>query len=75
MEVPSQKIPKIMQYYDQLNDIGKHEATKRVMELTEVPRYLKKDTNYVNAAHADNYMDAPEELRQLEEDIMDDENF
>ena len=30
--------PKIMQYYDQLNDIGKHEATKRVMELTEVPR-------------------------------------
>ena len=44
MEVPSQKIPKIMQYYDQLNDIGKHEATKRVMELTEVPRYLKKDT-------------------------------
>ncbi len=75
MELLSQKIPKIMQYYDQLNDIGKHEATKRVMELTEVPRYLKKDTNYVNAAHADNYMDAPEELRQLEEDIMDDENF
>lgn len=75
MELPSQKIPKIMQYYDQLNDIGKHEATKRVMELTEVPRYLKEDTNYVNAAHADNYMDAPEELRQLEEDIMDDENF
>ena len=59
MELLSQKIPKIMQYYDQLNDIGKHEATKRVMELTEVPRYLKKDTNYVNAAHADNYMDAP----------------
>lgn len=28
--------PKIMQYYEQLNDIGKHEATKRVMELTEV---------------------------------------
>ena len=70
-----EEAPKIMQYYDQLNDIGKHEATKRVMELTEVPRYLKKDTNYVNAAHADNYMDAPEELRQLEEDIMDDENF
>ncbi len=75
MELPSQKVPKIMQYYDQLNDIGKHEATKRVMELTEVPRYLKEDTNYVNAAHADNYMDAPEELRQLEEDMMDDENF
>ncbi len=67
--------PKIMQYYEQLNDIGKHEAIKRVMELTEVPRYLKKDTNYVNAPHADNYMDGPEELRHLKENIMDDENF
>ena len=45
------------------------------MELTEVPRYLKKDTNYVNAPHADNYMDGPEELRHLKENIMDDENF
>lgn len=65
----------IMQYYDKLNDIGRHEATKRVMELTEVPRYLKEDTTYVNAAHADDYAGAPEELKQLEEDIMDDENF
>lgn len=73
MEVPSQKIPKIMQYYDQLNDIGKHEATKRVMELTEVPRYLKEDTNYVNAAHAID--GASEEDKQFDEDIMDDENF
>ena len=30
---------------------------------------------YVNAAHADDYANAPEELKQLEEDIMDDENF
>lgn len=64
--------PKIMQYYDQLNDIGKHEATKRVMELTEVPRYLE-DTTYVNAAHAID--GASEEARQHDEDIMDDENF
>ena len=56
--------PKIMQYYELLNDIGKHEATKRVMELTEVPRYLKEDTNYVNAAHADNYADAPDDLKR-----------
>lgn len=67
--------PKIMQYYDQLNDIGKHEATKRVEELTMVPRYVKEDPGYVNAAHADDYANAPEELKQLEEDIMDDENF
>ncbi len=70
-----EEAPKIMQYYDQLNDIGKHEATKRVMELTEVPRYLKEDTNYVNAAHANNYADAPDDLKRQEEAIMDDDNF
>ena len=67
--------PKIMQYYEKLNDIGKHKATEQVKLLTEVPRYLREDTNYVNAAHADDYMSAPDELKRLEEDIMDDENF
>ena len=32
MELQSQKIPKIMKYYEMLNEIGKNEATKRVME-------------------------------------------
>lgn len=41
-----------------------------------VPMTLKEDsTYYVNAAHADDYASAPDELKQLEEDIMDDENF
>lgn len=68
-----EKSPKIMQYYALLNDIGKHEATKRVQELTEVPRYVKEDTNYINAAHA--IVGASEEDKQFDEDIMDDENF
>lgn len=53
-DVPKEKPLKIMQYYDLLNDIGKHEATKRVQELTEIPRYIKEDTDYlaVKAAHA-----------------------
>lgn len=64
-------ILKIMQYYNQLNDIGKHEATKRVEELTYLPQY---NLNYaVNAAHA--IPDASEQDRQYDEDIMDDENF
>lgn len=74
-ESASMSSPLILDYYDKLNDIGKHEATKRVKELTEVPRYVKEDITYVNAAHADNYAGAPEDLKQLEEDIMDDENF
>lgn len=66
--------PKILQYYDALNDIGKHEATKRVAELTEIPRYVATDNfNYVNAAHAID--GATDEDKQFDEDIMDDENF
>lgn len=76
--------PKIMQYYDLLNDIGKHEATKRVMELTEVPRYLKEDAKYSaepapykdyllpNAAHADEDIEEiTEDMKRAEDDIMD----
>lgn len=41
-----------------------------------VPMTVKETSTYeVNAAHADDYMSAPDELKQLEEDIMDDENF
>lgn len=60
--------PKIMQYYELLNDIGKHEATKRVEELTLVPRYVKEETTYVKAAHA--IEGASEEDKKYDEDIM-----
>ena len=53
MERPYQATPKIMKYYALLNDVGKHEATKRVEELTNLPQYI------LNAAHADYYMGAP----------------
>lgn len=37
---------------------------------------LMETTNYTtNAAHADDYASAPDELKKQEEDIMDDENF
>ena len=60
--------PKIMQYYELLNDIGKHEATKWVEELTLVPRYVKEETTYVKAAHA--IEGASEEDKKYDEDIM-----
>lgn len=66
--------PKIMQYYELLNDLGKHEAIKRVKELTELPRYVQEDaTHYVNAAHPID--GASEEDKQFDENLMDDENF
>lgn len=70
-ERSSSNIPKIMQYYDQLNDLGKHEATKRVEELTYLPQYA--DSSIVNAANAIPGASAAD--RQHDEDIMDDENF
>lgn len=70
----SSKSPKIIDYYNQLNDFGKHEATKRVEELTNLPQYINKDnTLTVNAAHS--ISGASEEDRQFDENIMDDENF
>ncbi|MCM1387841.1 MAG: helix-turn-helix transcriptional regulator [Bacillus sp. (in: Bacteria)] len=64
MELPTQKIPKIMQYYNQLNDIGKHEAEKRVEELTSLPQY----THDIKAAHND-YEAEPGEPERMREDI------
>lgn len=65
------KDPQILEYYNQLNDIGQHEATKRVEELTYIPQYRAGSEPLLNAAHSDNYDTAPEDLKQLEEDIMD----
>lgn len=64
MELPAQKIPKIIQYYDMLNDIGKHEAEKRVEELTHLTKY----TLEIKAAHND-YESEPGELEKMREDI------
>lgn len=68
-ESAKKESPKIMQYYELLNDIGKHEATKRVEEMTHAPQYAKGEI--LKAAHA--IEGASEEDRQFDTDIM--ENF
>lgn len=70
--------PKILQYYEMLNDIGKHVATERVKELTEVSRYVKEDTpDYLkpNAAHDRTDIEVTDEMRHYDDNIMDDKNF
>lgn len=81
MELPSQKIPKIMQYYKQLNDIGKETATEHVRLLTLDEKYTKPDnvisivkeseSDYLapNAAHSND--GATQEEIQHDADIMD----
>lgn len=61
---------KIIEYYNQLNDIGKREATKRVEELTYLPQYKLQQcipNHNILAAHA--------KENQTEEDIMSDINL
>lgn len=70
----SAKFPKIIDYYNQLNDLGKHEATKRVEELTNLSKYTKENNIFiVNAAHS--IPNASEEDKQFDENIMNDKNF
>ncbi|MCI8801616.1 MAG: helix-turn-helix transcriptional regulator [Lachnospiraceae bacterium] len=75
----------LLKNYRQLNNDGQQKVSVYVEDLAKIPEYRKKDKvipmlpkddpMYVNAAHADDYANAPEELKQLEEDIMNDENF
>lgn len=57
--------PKIVQYYNQLNDLGKREAEKRIEELTYIPQY----TLEIKAAHNDHESD-PNEQEKMREDLL-----
>ena len=46
MELPLQKVPEIIKYYEALNAMGKYEATKRVEELTHIDKYILSNENY-----------------------------
>ena len=63
----------IIDYYNQLNDFGKKEATKRVEELTHFPQYT--ESQILNAAHERTDINIPTDIDTSDNDIMDDENF
>ena len=60
----TEDVPKILAYYNQLNDIGKHEAEKRVEELTYIPQYNFE----IKAAHNEHESD-PDEQEKMREDL------
>lgn len=64
--------PKILTYYNVLNQTGKEEAEKRIEELTHIDKYTNT-AELLNAAHA--IPGATEEEKKHDNDIMDDENF
>lgn len=81
--ISSVSTPPILNYYEQLNDLGKHEATKRVMELTEIPRYIKDNNtskievssafepHFINANEAREYLYSQKFLAAFEGKIDD----
>ena len=73
MYVQTSISPKIIDYYNQLNDFGKKEATKRVEELTHFSQYT--ESQVLNAAHERTDIDIPAGIDTSDNDIMDDENF
>lgn len=62
--------PKIMQYYLQLNDIGREEAEKRVYELTQLSMYIEshndEESTYQSHKRVLNYY---EKISQSKESI------
>lgn len=63
---------------EELEEIRKFaEFVKSKRKITKPAPISQSTTSNVtvNAAHADNYADAPEELKEREEKMMDDEDF
>lgn len=44
MEMTDDKAKELLTNYNKLNDQGQHEVRKRAAELTEIPRYLKEES-------------------------------
>lgn len=74
MKEPVSPTFQIMEYYNQLNDCGKNEATKRVKELTYLNQYTL-NSPIVNAAHSRTDIEVTKEMQKHDDDIMNDENF
>ena len=66
-------IPRIMNYYNKLNDLGKTEATKRVEELTYFPNYTQDISSNLNAAHENN--PTPEQTNSVDHIMKDDSEW
>lgn len=64
-------LPRIMQYFERLNKLGKKEATKRIEELTYFPQYTS--TTLLNVAHT--YDNASEEDKTHDDNIMNDDKI
>lgn len=69
---PSTKLPKIINYYNQLNENGKSEATKRVQELTYLPQYTDVSiTNEDDIALLKAIEEAPKTQEELERELFE----
>lgn len=68
------KLSRAVELFESLSDIGQDMVIAN-MELIKKVHPRIEEPALLNAAHADGYTNAPEELKKQEEDIMNDEDF
>ena len=63
--------------FSKLNNSGQKKAVEQIDLLTKIPEYQKdsSDRLTVQAAHERTDIDVTDEMRQHDDDIMNDENF
>lgn len=68
---------RILSHFHHLNYAGQEKAIEQVSLLTKIPEYQKdsSDRLTVQAAHERTDIDVTDEMRQHDDDIMNDENF
>lgn len=69
------RLSKYIELFESLDDVGQDMAIANMELIKKVHPRIIEARPLLNAAHADDYANAPEELKKQEEDIMDDENF
>lgn len=72
MSEPIPSSPQIVNYYNQLNDLGKHEATKRVEELTHIRQYTQ-NIPLLDAAHERTDIEITAEMKKHDDAFFDED--
>ena len=74
-KVADLKLQKLLAYYNTLNNLGKDKAVERIKELTYIPNYVEQSDTYLNAAHERTDIEVTDEMKEHDDDIMNDDNF
>ena len=77
LKTENEDFEKLAVAFSKLNNSGQKKAVEQIDLLTKIPEYQKdsSDRLTVQAAHERTDIDVTDEMRQHDDDIMNDENF